>query len=441
MNYKMPVPRAFPSLRPAAAAAGLFLLAAFAAAQTADKATTDFSQVKSDVLTSVTKIISTAAFVPGIDFDKLPQFLTQEKAKIDAAQNPDDFARAVNEALEKFGASHVVLLTPETSEIRNTGSTVGIGITSQVNADGSVVVIRTIPDTPAADADLVPGDVITMVDDKKADGIKGIRGPEGSKVKIQVKKQDGQVVDLTLTRRKFSTARPEELTWLERDTVKLSVFTFDYAYNGDRVSQLVSDAMEKHAKNIVIDLRDNGGGAVVNLEQFLSLFIPDEKPIGTMISKVTLDRYVQETGGNPTDLQAIANWSKLKLTPRSPQQPVFKGKIVVLINQFSGSAAEMAAAALRDTVGAEVIGTKSAGAVLVSIIRAAADDYMLQYPLCDYITIKGQRLEGTGVTPDVVAKDPRPRLPDSPDAPVEKALAYLEDPAKFGVASAPSTKG
>lgn len=401
--------------------ASILLLAAGAGAQTVDKD----PNAKADVISRVTDIISQQAFVPGIDFTKLPDFLAQEKPKLDKASNDEEFARDVNEALDRFGASHIVLWTPRTAEARSTGSSVGIGISARTSPDG-LMIMRVIPDTPAADAGLVAGDLITMVDGKKAMGAFGIAGPEHSTVKLTVKKVDGQVTDYTLERRRYSTVHAPDFTWLDRDTAKISLYTFDNTY--DR--SLLESYMAKCAlaKNLIIDLRDNGGGVVSNLQHFLSFLIPSKDPLGTFVSRITLNRYTEATHDTSTkDLAKIAEYSPVKLTSAFYTGEMFKGHVVVLINRGSGSAAEIAAAALRDTIGAEIVGTRSAGAVLISRLVPAADGFMIQYPMSDYVTIKGKRLEGNGVEPDIEAHDPRFRLPGEKDDSMDKALAYIDD--------------
>jgi C-terminal processing protease CtpA/Prc len=83
----------------------------------------------------------------------------------------------------------------------------------------------------------------------------------------------------------------------------------------------------------------------------------------------------------------------------------------------------MAAAALQEVVGAPVVGSRSAGAVLQSVLRTLmVTGYMFQYPISDYITLHGVRLEGNGVT--VNADVPAPQ-PGQKDAAVDVALALL----------------
>ena len=136
--------------------------------------------------------------------------------------------------------------------------------------------------------------------------------------------------------------------------------------------------------------------------------------------------FVSETGGKPSDLTAIAQWSARKFKPfHIGDTPIFTGHIAVLVNRFSASAAEIAAAALHDTLGSPVVGTKSAGAVLASIILSASNGYMLQFPIQDYVTMKGVRLEGTGVAPDFEVPDPILRSKEAKDTVIEKACEVL----------------
>jgi carboxyl-terminal processing protease len=412
----------FPTLRskPFLLILSLLALSQASLAQTVDGK----PEVKAEVIAHMADEISRRAFVPGIDFTRLPGLLEQEKSELDAAKNDEEFARAINSALSKFGASHIVLWTPRTTETRATASTVGIGISSRSTPEG-LLIMRVVPGTPASDANLVVGDTILEVDGKKVDGTRGITGPEGSSVQLTVKKEDGQVVNLTLPRRRYSTVHDPEFTWVDRDTAKITLYTFDNTYNYG----LIEDFMDKatYAKNLIIDLRDNGGGVISNLQHFLGFMIPSKQAIGTFISKPVVARFVEETHGDPKDLAAVANFATRRLYPNNDRVTIFKGKVIVLINKGSGSASEIAAAALKDTIGAEIIGTKSAGAVLVSTLVPAADGFMIQFPLSDYVTIKGKRLEGTGVTPDLEAKDAQFRLRNAADASLDKALAFIDD--------------
>ncbi len=414
----MNVSRAFCRLK-LGAALGLLLLSGSALAQTVD----DNPKVKQEVLDKVALLLNQSAFVPGIDFSKWDQFLQVQKVAIDAAKNDEEFRAAVNTALQKFGASHVVLMSPRLSQIRKTGANVGVGISTQVVPEG-LAIIRVIKDGPADKAGLAVGDTIVEFSGKPIVGMTDLVGEEGSEMAIKVKHADGKAEDYKLIRQKYSTIRLPELAWVDKDTAQLKIYSFEKGYDRQKIVDLIREAQK--AKNLIVDLRFNGGGAVVNLQHLLGMLISDNKPVGTFIRRSTVSDYMESTGGDANDLAAIADWSERKFRPvRRDVNPSFTGRLAVLVNKFSGSASEIAAAALRDVAGAVVIGTKSAGAVLASVVDPATNGFSLQYPIEDYVTIKGVRLEGTGVTPDIDAQDLNLRIPNAKDDGVEKATTYF----------------
>jgi carboxyl-terminal processing protease len=390
--------------RASIAASALLLVNAFALADPPAKPTGLTPAVKAEVLNRASDLILTRAYVPGIDFSKWPAYLATQKDAIDKAQTDDDFATAIQDALENFKITHIVIHTPKMVNSRMTNSTIGIGIRINLIPEG-VLVVGLIDKAPAEAAGIEVGDIITAANGAKVTGPSQIQGDEGTSVKITVKKSDGKMKDYTIVRRKFSTTRPEELTWVDKETAVLKIYTFDLAYNRDRVEDLIKQAAP--AKRLIVDLRGNGGGAVLNLEHFLGTLLPDDSVMGTFIDKSLVNKFVTETKGSATDLKAMADWSPEKIRIKQNKNATYKGEVAVLVDGGSGSAAEIAAAALRDTLNSPIAGTKSAGAVLVSMMRPLPDNWVLQIPVDDYVTSKGLRLEGAGVVPDtVVAKVP-----------------------------------
>lgn len=406
------------------------LVATFAAALVASAQTVDGKpEVKKEILDRVTFLLTRYSFVPGMDFAKWNDFLKDERAELDKAETDEEFTRDVNRALAKFNASHIVLFSPKSVNQRRTGSTVGVGITiAPGEREDGVLIVRTVKNAPADKGGLRPGDVIVTVDGKPAKGVAGIAGPAGSTVRIGYRR-DSVVKEVVLIRQPFSTKRDEELAWIDRDTAKLTIWSFDMGYDGDRVESLMKKANK--AKTLVLDLRDNGGGAVFNLQHLTSLLMPADTPLGTFVDKNMVRKYQKETGDETPESAEVAAWSPSKIRPLKQKRITpFAGRIVVLQNGNSGSASEIAAAALKELRGATVIGTKSAGAVLVSVITDATNGFNLQYPLSDYVTPKGQRLEGNGVTPDVEVADARFRLPKDPDPVLDRTKEWLKQLAQ-----------
>jgi len=387
------------------------------------------SAAKKKVIETMSTLITKYAYVPGVDFNRISTLLDKEKEKIDKAQTEDDFSNAVNEALQQFGFSHIVLMKPEAVQSRMNRSTVGIGVNIQP-ADDGLMVVRTVPKSPADDAGILPGDTLVKANGKQISDPADLRGEEGQQVTVTVKKADGKMKDYVITRRRFSTVRPEELKWVDKDTAAINIYTFDLSYDRRNVERLMTEASK--AKNLIIDLRNNGGGAVMNMVHFLGLVMPRESTIGTFVSKQAVDAFVKEKGGSADDLKGIAEFAESnKIHPMpNPNVPVFKGKVAVLVNGGSGSASEISAQALKETLNVPIVGTHSAGAVLVSVMVPVANTgFQLQYPINDYVSAKGIRLEHTGVPVDIEVKTPQEIMPGKVDPAWQSAVDLL---AKMG---------
>lgn len=382
-------------------------------------------QVKDSVLGDVNKIMTENAFVPGADFTKWNDFIKGEQEALDKATTARDFVMTINMALRKFGLSHIVLQSPEAAQNRVLRKAVGIGIQIEIEP-GGIRVVNVFPGSPADEAGLKPGDLIIEHNGKKPETQADMAGEEGQEAKIKVDR-GGKPLSFAIVRKPYSNVRPEAISWPTKDTAQIKIHTFDLSYDRENVDKLFKEA--KNAKNLILDLRSNGGGAVINMMHLLSLTMPASTPVGTFVSRTVVDRYVKETGGTALELDKIAKWYDRPLKTSKPKDlEPFKGNIVVLVNGGSGSASEITAAALQEMRGAGVVGTKSAGAVLVSIMRPISNGYLLQYPITDYVTPNGVRLEGRGVIP-VVEANPNPKFGEKDEA-VEKAMVYLNQVTK-----------
>lgn len=378
---------------------------------------------KKEVLESMTNMITKYAYVPGVDFNKLNELLDKQKSNLDKAETEDQFSNAVNMALQEFGFSHIVLMRPVDVSARVNRSSVGIGVNIQPHEEG-ILVVRVVPKAPADEAGIVAGDILVKANGKQITDPADLRGEEGQQVTITVKKATGKFKDYTITRKKFSTVRPEELKWVDKDTAAISIFTFDLSYDRKNVEKLMAEASK--AKNLIVDLRNNGGGAVMNMNHFLGLVLPKGTTVGTFVSKDLVDSFVKEKGGSPNDLKGIAEFSERKLTsPGNLNIPVFKGKIAVLVNGASGSASEITAQALKENLNAPIVGSKSAGAVLVSVMVPIVRGFQVQYPINDYVSAKGVRLEHNGVPVDAEVRTPQEVMPGKADPAWQAVLPLL----------------
>lgn len=215
--------------------------------------------------------------------------------------------------------------------------------------------------------------------------------------------------------------RMPEMGWIEDDAALIRIPSFEGTYDPDSVAALFDQA--KDAKYMVIDLRGNPGGEVENMRQFLGLVMKADSSVGTFVSRKMAEDYTQSKGAG-TDPVAIAKWAHREFHPTSSDVEPFKGKIAVLVDSGSASAAEIVANALHEVRHSPIIGSKTAGAVLVSTFDRLSYGFRLQFPIGDYVSHDGMRLEGHPLMPDINADR------NDPNSAITAALSRLKTAAQ-----------
>lgn len=391
----------------------VLLLCVRAAAQPIDDAT------KQLVLDELHTTLVRQAYADGINFTHWPRHLAAHREAVDAAQTHNQFAAAVNAALNKFGISHLGLITPGVVERAWRTQTIGIGIECRA-ASGGLRVMGVPDDSPAAGTGLAPGDLVVSVDGKRPTKPEDLEGTPDSTAALRVRKLDGSTLEVRIPRKAIQRRDPATFTAVTERTACIRVPTFAAGYEAAEIEDLVTRAMAY--PNLVIDLRGNGGGRVSSLRHLLSTLVVAGTVIGTSVSNADAARYVEATGGDPADAAAVAAWSTGKIgVPPNPLGP-YPGKIAVLINGASASASEVSSAALREVRGATLVGQTTAGALLVSGYLELPAGFRVQTPTEDYITVGGQRPEGKGVAPDIECRPARGEA----DACLQRAIVALE---------------
>ncbi|MBL8041180.1 MAG: PDZ domain-containing protein, partial [Chthonomonas sp.] len=317
-------------------------------------------EFKAELMSRLDDVVMKNAFVPGIDFSQWPTVKAKFQSRIDAAKTPEQLSGAVNAALNAFKASHFVFNTPQSARSFTRQTGVGIGIIPELTPEG-IRILEVFAKSPAEEAGLRVGDVILSANGVKPTAITSLRGEAGTKLKIKVRTAGGVEREIELTRREFSTARPEVTRWLVPNDVAYIQIPSFMTYDPKNVEKLMTGV--QGSKALVVDLRSNGGGRVDLLRHLCGFFMQKEQAIGTFITRSLVDYYVKDTQGSPTDLLGIARYAQSRkpgflITPTPVQPTIYKGKVIVLINAGTGSASEMFASGARDTFGAKIIGSK-----------------------------------------------------------------------------------
>lgn len=406
--------------------ATLALSSVFALAQAKDSDVMT-PEAKADVLAKLERTLTSAAFVPGVDFAKWPAQVKERQDKLNAAKTVTDFTKEVNDIIANYGFSHIVLFPPSYGVARTTQQRAGIGIRIEIETEG-LRVTDIFPESPAAEVGLQAGDLIVEADGKQVRAVADLAGVEGQTSKITFHRGSEKKV-VEVTRRLYKTVIPETLTWRD-DLAVVKIPTFDQGYSAENIETIMSQVNGK-AKGVILDLRGNGGGRVINLQHLASFFLDREtQPLGTFIGRQQVMAFEAKNGPSK-DLAWIAastpDNQRVRVTKNKPEIKL-KVPVTVLIDGGSGSASEIMAAAMREQLTAKIYGRKSAGAVLASVIIPLQDEskFWVQFPVTDYITINGKRLEGNGVVPDAESK---PRVFGQPDQALEMAVVELKTKA------------
>lgn len=285
--------------------------------------------------------------------------------------------------------------------VNTMGEFEGIGVTITADANGNIVVVSTIEGTPADQAGLKTGDVITMVDKEPFSGSQlskaagAMRGEKGTRVTITYWR-DGVTTDVVLTRAKIID-KSVYSKMLTEDLAYIRITQFEK--NTDKDFRLtLSQLEEAGVKGIIIDLRNNGGGLIDS---------------GIKIADMLLGE------GTITYLEN----NKKERTYYNSDDSATGIPYLLLINEGTASTSEILAAAIQDNQGGRVIGTKSFGKGVVQSVEMLADGDALKLTVMQYYSPKGKTIHGKGVTPEVIVED----IEATPlDEPLEKAIQLLQ---------------
>jgi len=198
----------------------------------------------------------------------------------------------------------------------------------------------------------------------------------------------------------------------------------------------IRDLKARGIERLIVDIRGNIGGGLGSL-RLMSYLCPGKLEIGHSLTRRRLRKGYRKEGltrvakipATKAELLMMAARFKVFQRDRSMvlvteglgPQP-FHGRIVLLINEHTHSAAEMVASFARQNRLATLLGTRTAGEVLGGANFRLAGGYILRIPVAGWYTWQGDCIEGRGVEPDVVVENSAETLSMGVDSQMEKAL-------------------
>lgn len=270
----------------------------------------------------------------------------------------------------------------EYAEYLNTmySSTVGIGILANWNSERECIdVLEVYENSPAEAAGILAGDYIIKVNGEDTAqlgydaAVSKIRGNAGTKVTITVSREGvADPISFEITRREFEAKTVRVKTYDNVAVISISNF---YASTLSELKAAVKDIQSKGCDRIVFDVRNNTGGLLTSIQGVLDYILP-EGPIVRMV----------DAQGNETVLMSNAACLEMPM--------------VVLVNGYTASAAELFTAALRDYDYATVVGTTTFGKGTVISPHELSDGSVIYLSTELYYPPKSGNFERIGITPD-----------------------------------------
>jgi carboxyl-terminal processing protease len=298
---------------------------------------------------------------------------------------PDDrtLYRALGDMLDLLDDDHAGAAAPAVARRQDTlrQRRPAIGVSLRAEPSGDAWLIEQVrPGSPAAEAGVAAGWRLITGEGSLWTPEEDIA--EGRSVTLSLIDGDGAARPLTLTPRMME---PMPAFVADRSRPGVLILTVDGfepglgRWMGEQLESLPAET------DVVIDLRGNPGGRLAEADAVLSCFLPRDRLWAARTGR-SGRRVELRTAGGCGDLEAPVG-----------------NDVAVLVDANSRSAAELTPAALQEARRAVVVGTPTAGSVLISQETRLPDGGRLSLSRADFITSGGVRLEKRGVTPDIVA--------------------------------------
>ncbi|RJG19992.1 tail-specific protease [Alcanivorax profundi] len=328
---------------------------------------------------------------------------------------PEDVFQVYMNALTQTFDPHTTYFTPHNSEnfdISMSRSLEGIGAVLQYE-DGYTKVVRLVPAGPAAKSgQLKPADRIVGVgqEDEEPTPVIGlrldevvdqIRGPKGTKVNLEIipagsaSEHDTRVISIVRNKVVLEEqAAKKDIITIERDgethklgVIEIPAFYLDFAafHRGDPdytsttsdVAKLLVELRKENIDGLVIDLRNNGGGSLLEVNKLVSLFINRGPTV-----------QVRESSG--------------RVSVEADKFPgvLYAGPMAVMVNRYSASASEIFAGAMQDYGRALIVGDQTYGKGTVQTLLDL-NHGKLKMTNAKFYRVSGSSNQNLGIVPDV----------------------------------------
>jgi carboxyl-terminal processing protease len=285
---------------------------------------------------------------------------------------------------------------------------IGIYIELDKNNHNLLTIVEPIEETPAYKAGLLPGDVIKSIDGEPSSGLNldqavgRIRGPRGSQVSLTISRKSFPSPRRFVITRDFIHVKSAAARMMKHRIgyIKLRVFGEN---TGQEFEEALRHVEDRNAQALILDMRNNGGGYVTGARDVCGKFLP----LGSLVVMTTNPK----TGRKDTVTTCY---------PPHPRLPM-----VILVNNYTASSAEIVSGALQDDHAAILIGTRTFGKGSIQTLFELRDGGALKLTTALYMTPSGRNIDKKGIEPDMVVPMDAHLVGRPQDAQLRAAYEYL----------------
>jgi len=402
--------------------------------------------VREEILTKVDRLVQRKHFNPALNGANWSELVQERRPRILAAETIEALENEMSSLLSRLKTSHTGFFH---RSLRTIPARHAINATCRpysLNGSGAKWMFQDVHVGGAAQkAGIRAGDLLVELDGKEISPPSQPVFRMGVPARLTIEKLSGDRAEIEIgvpapKSKKHPVNQPLAIvcSTLEPGLGLLKVTMFpgavgiDLAHGFDRAI-----ASFKECDRLIVDLRGNTGGGIGVL-RLMSYLTPDKRPVGySLTKKRAAGGYRREELAQfrriPSHKAALI-WLLLRyafvdksiaVVTEGLGQQRFHGRVVILVNEHSASAAEMVAGFARENSLATIVGTKTPGRLLSGTGFKVGHGFMLGLPVGAYLTWAGTLLEGKGIEPDVSVDLSRDALRQDRDTQLERAIEVV----------------